>query len=346
MLPSMFNLPPNQEKVFDIYSGNYFLMERTNRYSLDGVNFPCEVPYSGLISTQMSLHWMKMLESIVPNHIISSDTKVLLTLGVKPEQIGRVALVKHCIPIPLRCVVRGHYTSSSYDSNIFVLRNRNIPNDIKESEQLPFPFFVPFTNEYYKGEIDFYDMNNLIHNFVRESKYISDIYKKDLISEDEECSDSNVSYEEFCYNLSENLCKEMTQISLELYNAAYHYARNMGIIIAETMLNFGLDEDLNLTLIGEAFTPKTTRFWDAKAYKVGTKQIGLDEQCIRDFIFQELKWNWTYDIPAPTIPKAVLDNVSDIYKDIYQRLFCQSFEKLTEDLAYELHQAETELGMI
>ena len=117
-MKTMLGNPIQQGKVCDIYAGSYFLMDRTNRFSVDDANLPGEIPYKGLVLNQMSLNWMKMLEYIVPNHILSSDPKVLLTLGAKPEQIGRVVAVKRLYSLPFECIVRGYYipTSHSWDT--------------------------------------------------------------------------------------------------------------------------------------------------------------------------------------------------------------------------------------
>ena len=354
-MKTMLGNPIQQGKVCDIYAGSYFLMDRTNRFSVDDANLPGEIPYKGLVLNQMSLNWMKMLEYIVPNHILSSDPKVLLTLGAKPEQIGRVVAVKRLYSLPFECIVRGYYIPTSHSWDTYKESGEicgiSLPDGLKESEELPHPIFTPSTKEnngQHDRNISFAEMNAFMWDFLTEVDIVRENYEKSIVKDDDTHGgdNSNISFTRYWYNLSESLCKKMLRISLELYTSAHNHALSKGIILADTKLEFGIDNNLNLMLIDEAFTPDTTRYWSADTYKVGVTQPSLDKQYLRDFVHNELKWHGLEDGPAPLVPKNVIDSVSDIYKDIYERLFDKSIDTLTEDLLYEWHQAETELGMI
>ena len=364
----MMNLgePIRRGKVCDIYGGEYVILDRTNRVSVFDSNLPIEIPHRGLILNQMSIRWMKLTENIIQNHLIATDAHTLLILGAKPEQMGRVVAAKPCYKLPFEFIVRGHYIPSSHSWDSYkengTICGIRLPKGLKESEKLTEPIFTPSTKEEDEGKhdrnIDYDEMVYLMKDYIY--GLFSDIFEKEDVDCDEcdckggcdfmcceaqvESPDEEMSFEEFCDEFAERLCEKIRDVSIQLYKFGYNYCQNSDIIMADTKLEFGLDDDLNLTLIDELFTPDSSRFWDASEYHVGESPKSMDKQFLRDYV-STLSWHGIEDGPAPEIPDYVAGNVSEIYALIYQRLFFQSLNSLTEDLSFEWYAAEKELGI-
>ena len=364
----MMNLgePIRRGKVCDIYGGEYVILDRTNRVSVFDSNLPIEIPHRGLILNQMSIRWMKLTEHIIPNHLIATDAHTLLILGAKPEQMGRVVAAKSCYKLPFEFIVRGHYIPSSHSWDSYkengTICGIGLSKGLKESEKLTEPIFTPSTKEEDEGKhdrnIDYDEMVYLMKDYIY--GLFSDIFEKEDVDCDEcdckggcdfmcceaqvESPDEEMSFEEFCDEFAERLCEKIRDVSIQLYKFGYNYCQNSDIIMADTKLEFGLDDDLNLTLIDELFTPDSSRFWSANAFEVGKPQKSMDKQFLRDYV-STLSWHGIEDGPAPEIPDYIAGNVSEIYALIYQRLFFQSLNSLTEDLSFEWYAAEKELGI-
>lgn len=342
-------------KVCDIYdAGEYLIMDRTDRFSVDDANLPGEIQYKGLILNQITTGWMKMTEGIVKNHLVATDAKTLLMLGASPDQMGRVAAVKKCTSLPFECIVRGYYIPKSHSWDEYKLYGTicgvPVKRGLEQSEKLPEAVFTPSTKEEgtHDVNISFEKMQEIMEDFIY--SLFSEIYPEVDDEEPSQENDSEVveemTFEEYCHDFAFSLCEKMRDISLKLYNFAHDYAIGRGIIVADTKLEFGLDENLELILIDEAFTPDSSRFWNAGTYKVGKDQPSMDKQYLRDYVHNTLNWHGLSDGPAPKVPDYVKNNVSQIYCDIYYQLFGISIYKLTEDIAYEWHEAEKELGII
>lgn len=362
--------PIARGKVCDIYGGDYLILDRTNRISVDDANLPTEIPHRGLILTQMSNRWMRMTEHIVQNHILATDAHTLLILGAKPEQIGRVVAVKNCYRLPFEFIVRGHYIPTSHSWDQYkedgTICGIKLSEGLKESEKLPEPIFTPSTKEEdgeHDRNISYDEMLHLMKRHIYE--FLSEFYSdEDEIDCDEcecrggcdgmcccgtSCCDDEfpgeMTFEEYCDEFAEKLCEQIRKVSLELYNFGYAYCLEGNIILADTKFEFGLDDNLNLVLIDELFTPDSSRFWNKSGFKVGVSQKSMDKQFLRDYVHNELKWHGLQDGPAPEIPEYVTGNVSQIYAAIYQQLFMQSLDNLTEQLSFEWYDAQKKLGI-
>ena len=113
------------------------------------------------------------------------------------------------------------------------------------------------------------------------------------------------------------LTEKVKKVSLELYSQASKYALKKGIIIADTKFEFGLDNDDNLYLIDELFTPDSSRFWPVKSYKLGSSPKSFDKQYIRDYL-ETLDWN--KEAPGPQIPEKIGQKTSEKYFEAFDKL--------------------------
>ena len=327
----------NQGKVCDIYQNPEFpdlmFFHRTNRFSVGDRVFPGEILYKGLILNEMSLKWMRFLEQeeIVSNHIVADDAKTLLSYGVNPEWAGCVVAAKKCIPIPIECIVRGYYIpeSKSWDpyKETGMLYGNKLPEGLKESQILPSPIYTPSTKASageHDENIDFEQSIEVIKKFLPEHFEL------------EEGTDIKA--------LSYTIADEIKNVSLRSYRAVHERAIEKGIILADTKLEFGILQDgcdWHIVLIDECFTPDSSRYWDASTYEVGKPQPSMDKQFLRRYIYKELKWDGE-SVP-PTVHENIRGTVSEIYADIYQRLFDESVVKLSTDIAWQWSKAEKDL---
>ena len=312
-----------KKNTSNLYYGNYLLLEKTNRVSIGGVCVPNEISNKGIITNQMSNLWMDMTSHIIPNHILATDSRMLLILGANPQKRGCITAVKKCIPIPFECIVRGYYvpTSKSWDSYRTSGHINGIPlqKGLQESEALPYPIFTPSTKEAngkHDKNISFDMMKLKMYHFIKEL-----------------FSDDNVS-EDYYVKFSSDLCTKIWKISIKLYEFAHNFALDKGIIIADTKFEFGLDDDLNIILIDEILTPDATRYWDADKYQVGQIQTNLSTLFIRDYI-NSLGWYGPEDGKLPKITQEIVDITSEIYSELYKKLFGKDITSIIAEVSME-----------
>ena len=112
----------------------------------------------------------------------------------------------------------------------------------------------------------------------------------------------------------------LRETSLRLYQEASEYARQRGIIIADTKFEFGRDRQGRIILIDEVLTPDSSRFWPARDYQVGKSQASFDKQYVRDYL-EGLDWN--KQPPAPPLPPEVAQAATARYLEAYELLVGQ-----------------------
>jgi len=272
-------------KVRDIYDlGDTLLMVATDRISAFDVVMPDPIPEKGKILTQISLFWFKIMESLLPNHVISSNVDNYPDICKPYSEIlrGRSMLVKKAKPLPIECIVRGYISGSGWSDYLASGRicGIKLPENLKESDKLPEPIFTPST----KAETGLHDIN--------------------------------INYDEAIRKIGRNLFDRVRTLSLEIYGKGAELAYKKGIIIADTKFEFGLFED-NLILIDEVMTPDSSRFWPKSSYEPGGTQKSFDKQYLRDYL---LSINWNKTPPAPSLPKDVIANTHKKYLEAFNRL--------------------------
>jgi len=279
-------------KVRDTYDlGNQLLIIATDRISAFDVVLPNGIPLKGKVLNQLSAFWFKKTASLVPNHLIEAvdDVRCLDSYLTGKSRFdypaflgGRSMIVKRAKRIPVECVVRGYLSGSAWAEykQSGTINDIKMPGGLLESQELPEPFFTPTT----KAEAG----HDLPLTMAEMKKLAGD----------------------------EKLAEELKQKSLEIYAYTQEYARARGIIIADTKFEFGQDNG-KLILIDELLTPDSSRFWDAKLYKVGQPQPSYDKQPLRDWL---VAGGWNKEPPAPTLPPEVVESTSQRYQEAYYRL--------------------------
>jgi len=272
-------------KVRDIYDlGDTLLMVATDRISAFDVVMPDPIPEKGKILTQISLFWFKIMESLLPNHVISSNVDNYPDICKPYSEIlrGRSMLVKKAKPLPIECIVRGYISGSGWSDYLASGRicGIKLPENLKESDKLPEPIFTPST----KAETGLHDIN--------------------------------INFDEAIQKIGGDLAENVRTLSLEIYSKGAELAYKKGIIIADTKFEFGLFED-NLILIDEVMTPDSSRFWPKSSYEPGGTQKSFDKQYLRDYL---ISINWNKTPPAPSLPKDVIANTQKKYLEAFNRL--------------------------
>jgi len=277
--------------VRDSYDlGNLLLIVATDRISAFDVVLPCGIPDKGLVLNQLSLFWFRQTANLVPNHLVEAvdDVRHLDSYILAENRFpyssylaGRSMIVKKARRIPVECVVRGYLSGSAWAEyqQHGTISELPLPKGLPESQELPQPLFTPTT----KAETG---------------------------------HDQPLSMDEMKRLVGEEIAEEMKEKSLAVYSYAREYARARGIIIADTKMEFGLDNG-RLILIDELLTPDSSRFWDAELYKVGQSQPSYDKQPVRDWLV-ELGWN--KEPPAPMLPPEVIEATTQRYQQAYERL--------------------------
>lgn len=272
-------------KVRDLYAvEDKLLMVATDRISAYDVVMDDPIPGKGKVLTQMSLFWFELLKDIVPNHLITADVdKYPASCQPYAEALrGRSMLVRKAAPLPVECIVRGYISGSfwsAYKKSTTVC-GFALPAGLQESEKFPTPLFTPST----KAAIGLHD--------------------------------ENISVAQMQEILGAEQTAKIAAISVDLYEKAAAYAREKGIIIADTKFELGVC-DGEFILIDEVLTPDSSRFWPVDQYRVGGSQPSFDKQFLRDYL-SSLDWGKTP--PPPPLPAEILTRTAARYNEALERL--------------------------
>lgn len=276
-------------KVREIYEvdEDKLLLVVSDRISAFDYILPSLVPNKGKILNQISKFWFDFVQNVIPNHVISTDSKDFPKEFQTEEFEGRSMLVKKLKMIPVECIVRGYITGSGWKSyqQDGTVCGITLPEGLQESQKLPEPIFTPTTKA-------------------------------------SEGHDENISFDEVCNLIGKDLAEELRAKTIEIYSKCAEYALTRGVIIADTKFEFGVDENGKLVLGDEVLTPDSSRFWPASDYQVGRSQKSFDKQYIRDWI-KSTNYNPESGIP---IPDDVIDTTVNKYKEAYEVLTGKKFE--------------------
>jgi phosphoribosylaminoimidazole-succinocarboxamide synthase len=273
-------------KVRDMYEvgKDRLLIVTTDRLSAFDVVLPDPIPDKGPVLNAMSNFWFGKLGRVVPNHLEGASPESVVKGEAEAAQVrGRSVVVRKLKPLPIEAVVRGYLIGSGWKDYqaTGAVCGIPLPKGLKQADKLPEVIFTPAT----KAEIGAHD--------------------------------ENISFEQVEKTIGKDLAKQVREVSIRLYRDAADYARERGIIIADTKFEFGLDEGGRLVLIDEALTADSSRFWPADQYRPGSSPPSYDKQYVRDYL-ETLDWNKTP--PAPRLPPDVLARTSEKYREALYRL--------------------------
>ncbi len=270
-------------KVRDTYDlGDRLLMVSTDRISAFDVVLPTGIPDKGLVLTQLSAFWFEKTADVVPNHFLALvDSTDVDGLEVPPDLVGRAMLVRKAQRIDVECIVRGYLAGSAWEEyrRQGTVNGERMPAGLEESQELPEPLFTPTTKA-------------------------------------EEGHDEPITWEQMVELVGLRAATAMRVRSLALYRFARDYARERGIIIADTKFEFGWLDD-EIILIDEVLTPDSSRFWPADEYRPGRSQPSFDKQFVRDYLTSV---GWNRQPPAPELPSDIVERTAEKYREAYRRL--------------------------
>lgn len=276
----------NRGKVRDIYDldADHLLIVTTDRISAFDVILPTPIPGKGRILSETAQFWFKQTQNIIPNHIAHN---LSLADYLTPDELaqldGRGVIVRKFKPLPVEAIVRGYLVGSGWKEyqQTQSVCGINLPAGLSLAEKLPEPIFTPSS----KAEVGDHDINITFDDMIK------------LVGQDK--------------------AEKVRNYSLQLYNQAAEFAKQRGIIIADTKFEFGEDADGNIYLIDEALTPDSSRFWPASSYTVGSNPPSFDKQYIRDYL-ETLDWNKT--APGPALPTDIVSKTLEKYQEAQARL--------------------------
>ncbi|GJQ20036.1 MAG: phosphoribosylaminoimidazole-succinocarboxamide synthase [Bacteroidia bacterium] len=271
--------PVRRGKVRDIYDlGDSLLLVATDRLSAYDVVMPQGIPFKGKVLTRISEFWFGKMEDIVPNHLRSTVVYDFPSMCKPHWDIlrDRTMWVKKTKPLPVECVVRGYLSGSGWNEyrETGAVCGVRLPKGLVESSRLPEPLFTPATKE----EVGVHD--------------------------------ENITFERMRELVGSELAEKVRAISLSLYGRAAGLAEERGIIIADTKMEFGVDEKGELILIDELLTPDSSRFWPKEQYRPGAGQPSFDKQFVRDYL---LSINFNKKPPGPKLPDEIILKTSALY---------------------------------
>jgi phosphoribosylaminoimidazole-succinocarboxamide synthase len=267
-------------EIFDL--GDRLLLVATDRISAFDCIMPDPIPGKGAVLTGLSAFWFKRLD-FVENHVIATCFEQF------PESLhpfrgqleGRSMIVKKAAPLPVECVVRGFLAGSGWKKYAATgaICGQLLPPGLRQAGALPHTIFTPSTKA-------------------------------------ESGHDQNITWDETRRLLGDTVADQVRALSIRLYEAGRDYARERGIIVADTKFEFGLF-DGRVILIDEVLTPDSSRFWPADRYQPGTNPPSFDKQFLRDYL-DLLDWDKTP--PAPKLPPEVIQQTARKYREAHERL--------------------------
>lgn len=285
--------PFKSGKVREMYDvGDSIIMVATDRISAFDHILKNMIVKKGTVLTQISKFWFDLTKDIVPNHMISVDTKDMPKFFQKPEFTGNSMKCKKLNMLPIECIVRGYITGSGWESykKTGEICGIKLPEGLQESQKLAEPIFTPST----KAEIGDHDENISVEQSI---EILEKLYP----------------------GRGKEYALKLRDYTIAIYKKCAAYALERGIIIADTKFEFGLDENGEVVLGDEMITPDCSRFWPLEGYKVGQGQPSYDKQFVRD-------WLSANPDAGYELPQDVIDKTISKYIEAYELLTGQKFD--------------------
>ena len=294
MAVSDYPRPPldliHQGKVRDIYAvdDQRLLIVASDRLSAFDVLLPNPIPGKGEILTRISRFWFAQFTDHINHHVLDDDlASVIEDVDLVEQLKPRSMLVKRLTPLPVEAIVRGYLAGSGwrdYKANRQI-SGIDLPAGLEQAGSLPRPIFTPST----KAKVGEHD--------------------------------DNIDFPAMQALIGTEMALRVRDVSLEIYRRAAGYARDRGIVIADTKFEFGTDADGDLYLIDELLTPDSSRFWPVDQWQVGISPPSFDKQFIRDYL-ETLDWDKSP--PGPALPAEIIEQTQQRYREAHRRLMGRS----------------------
>lgn len=274
-------------KIRSMYAvdDDHLLFVASNRLSAFDHVLVTEIPDKARVLTAMSVFWFELLADVMPNHLVAFDDE-----RIPPEVRGSALLVRRLGMVPVECIARGYLAGSKlrdYGANGAIC-GIPLPAGLVESDRLPGPIFTPTT-------------------------------KAPVGSHDED-----MTFEDVVGLVGADRARQLRDATLRVYAAGAEYARERGIILADTKFEFGVADDGTLVLADEVLTPDSSRYWPLSEYRPGGPQPAFDKQYVRDWLLSP-RSGWDTSGPPPALPDDVVANTRARYVEAYERITGRSF---------------------
>lgn len=279
--------PVKEGKVREIYDiGDSLILVASDRISAFDVILKNLIVGKGAVLTKMSKFWFDLTKDVVPNHMLSVDTKDMPEFFQNENFEGRSMMCKKLTMLPVECIVRGYITGSGWSSyqKTGEVCGIKLEAGLKESQKLSEPIYTPST----KAEIGDHDENISFEQSI-------DVIERDFPGHGREYAE------------------KIKDCTIALYKKCADYALERGIIIADTKFEFGVDENGKIVIGDEMLTPDSSRFWPAEGYEAGKSQPSFDKQFVRDW----LKANPDSDY---LLSQDVIDKTISKYQEAFDKL--------------------------
>jgi phosphoribosylaminoimidazole-succinocarboxamide synthase len=297
-MPTPAPLPPlplphvHSGKVRDIYAlgDDRLLMVTSDRLSAFDVVMDEPIPHKGRVLTAMSAFWFEQTGDIVAGHLRSTDLADLpgevQAVAGEADLAGRIMVTDRAEMLPIECIVRGYITGSAWKEYkaMGTMHGARLAEGLLESDELPEPVFTPSTKA-------------------------------------DEGHDENITFDQAVELVGEPLATKVRDVCLALYERGAAWARERGIVIADTKFELGM-VDGELVLCDEVLTPDSSRFWPVDQWKPGATPPSFDKQPVRDYL-DGLDWN--KKPPPPALPDEAVAATSRRYIEAYERITGRSF---------------------
>ncbi|MET3902005.1 MULTISPECIES: phosphoribosylaminoimidazolesuccinocarboxamide synthase [unclassified Paenarthrobacter] len=278
---------PADEAITEKIGQECVLVVASDRISAYDHVLSSEIPDKGRVLTQLSLWWFDQLD--VEHHVLASTVEG----GVPAAVEGRAMICKKLDMFPVECIARGYLTGSGlveYKEHGTVCEIP-LPEGLVDGSRLDKALFTPSA----KAEVGEHDVN--------------------------------ITYDDVVAMVGDDIAARLSELTLKIYTRAEEIARERGIILADTKVEFGIDAATGIITLGdEVLTPDSSRFWDASTYAPGKSQPSYDKQYVRDWLTSaESGWDKSSDTPPPALPAEVIERTRARYVEAYEKLTGRTF---------------------
>jgi phosphoribosylaminoimidazole-succinocarboxamide synthase len=271
-------------KVRDVFEvDGRLLIVSSDRLSAFDFVLPSLIPGKGQVLNRIAAFWFDKTKNLIPNHVLSGEPEKLPDFKLHfPILEKRSLLARKLTVFPIEAIVRAYIVGSGWQAyqKTGAICGVKLPAGLKFAERLPEPIFTPTTKV-------------------------------------EHGHDEDMTVAQFADKLGSKTAAQLQALSLSLFAAASEYAISRGIIIADSKFEFGHDDQGNLFLVDEIFTPDCSRFWKQEEYRLGQEPRSYDKQLVRDYL---LSTSWDRKSTPPELPTEIINKTRDTYLEIVRIL--------------------------